>query len=119
MIKPLVYIASPYTQGDPIINTRCSIDIFNSLLTEGECVPISPLSLSLLPHLTQPRAYEGWMEYMLALVENCDAVLRVNAIHGDYFQDESPGASREVAHAERNGIPVFYSIDELNEWLTK
>lgn len=118
-MKPLVYIASPYSQGDCVINTRCSIDVFMHLLVGGECVPISPLALSFLPHLVQPIPYEAWMTYMLSLVENCDALLRVNAEWGDYFQENSPGANREIALASERGIPVFYSIEDLEEWLTQ
>jgi hypothetical protein len=119
-MKPVVYIASPYTKGDCVINTRCSIEAFLHLIEGGECVPISPLALSFLPHMIQPLPYETWMEYMLSLVENCDAVLRINAVYGgDYFQDQSPGADREVALAVERGIPVFFSIEDLEDWLTQ
>lgn len=52
--------------------------------------------------------YEKWMAYDLRWVEKCDAVLRIPG--------HSPGADREVAHAEKLGIPVFFDEDLLLEW---
>ena len=61
--------------------------------------------------------YEQWMDFDFSLIEHCDAVVRLNAEHGEYFQEHSPGADREVEFALRNDIPVFYGIEALEEWL--
>lgn len=44
--------------------------------------------------------YETMLEYDLRWVEQCDGVLRLPG--------HSPGADREVAHARKKDIPVFY-----------
>lgn len=47
-------------------------------------------------------SYEQWMDYDFAWLQQCQMVLR---IPGD-----SPGADREVAEAQRLGLPVVYSV---------
>ena len=55
-----------------------------------------------LPHAT-------WMDLDMPWVEASDIVLR---LPGD-----STGADLEVAHAAKFGLPVFYSLDEIREWM--
>jgi hypothetical protein len=117
--KPLVYIASPYTGGDVGVNVRCSIAAMVRLISEDDCIPISPLSLSHLAHIVYPLDYETWMRYDFDLIARCDAVLRINAELGGYFQSESPGADREVEHAISLGKAVLHGMDELEEWLAR
>lgn len=114
----LVYISSPFTQGDTLLNVRCSIDAFNTLLDSGECVPISPLSMTSMAHVVQPRSYDAWMDYDLALLSRCDAVLVIDAVYGDYVQSESKGVAIEEAFASERNIPTFYSLEQLEAWLT-
>lgn len=40
----------------------------------------------------------------------CDALYRM--------EGDSPGADREVEFANMHNIPVFFDIDDLNEWLS-
>lgn len=47
-------------------------------------------------------SYEQWMDYDFAWLRQCQMVLR---IPGD-----SPGADREVAEAQRLGLPVVYTV---------
>ena len=56
MKKPLVYLAAPYTKGDPAINTHCQVQLFLQLLSDAVVTPLSPL-LSHLVHLIQPQTY--------------------------------------------------------------
>lgn len=42
---PIVYIAGPYTNPDPVANTHNAIKIADQLYVDGVCVPI-------IPHLT-------------------------------------------------------------------
>lgn len=51
--------------------------------------------------------YEEWMRIDFNWIEVSDAVLRL--------EGESEGADREVRFAIEKGIPVFYSIGELNQ----
>ncbi len=100
-----------------MLNVRCSITAMMRLIRHGECVPVSPLALTTLCHLVQPLHYEQWMDFDFGLIENCDALVRISAEHEEYLQEYSPGADREVEFASSKGIPVFFSLDDLEEWL--
>lgn len=111
MKKPWVYIASPYTKGDPAINTRFQMDTFNTLMDSGRVLPYAPL-WSPFQHLVHPRAYKDWVDYDLEMIEKMDACLRLNASH----LITSTGADGEVARFRELNKPVFYSIAELLAW---
>lgn len=115
--KPVVYVASPYTKGDPCINTHCQVKAFNKMLNDGIVTPVIPLTSHFL-HTVQPRSYEDWIEYDLSLIEVMDAVLRLDAIHEemDYEVSESSGADDEVETARKLDKPVFFDYDELYDW---
>lgn len=117
----LVYVASPYSKGDPAINVRFQMQIFDELMRDGVVYPYVPL-WSHFQHLMYPLPYDMWLEYDLeAIIPRCNAVLRLNAVmrdrpHQFYKQAESSGADKEVELAERLGIPVFYRIEDLYKW---
>jgi len=103
-----VYIASPYTVGDVALNVRRQIDCADELMNLG-FIPFAPL-YSHFQHMIHPRSYEDWMRIDLVWVAKCDAVLRLCG--------ESKGARIEVCEAKELGIPVFYSIEALNNYYT-
>lgn len=118
MSKPIVYIASPYSVGDPSINARFQCITWDALMQAGLVWPVAPL-WSHLQHLVLPRTrYDDWVAYDLALLERYDAVLRLAAVDGlgAYHVHESPGADGEVEFARGRGMPVFFSIDALHDW---
>ncbi len=98
-----VYVAGPYTKGDPCVNTHAAIQAGNLLLDAGHA-PFVP-HLSHFWHTTTPRPYEDWMRLDFAFVEVCDALVRLPG--------ESSGADREVEHARRFDVPVFFGVDEF------
>jgi hypothetical protein len=104
MTKPLVYIAAPYTNPDPVENTHQVIWLASRLVDDGRVTPVVP-HLSLLWHLVSPRPVEFWYAYDLELLAHCDAVLR--------RPGASTGADAEVDAADRAGIPVFATIEGL------
>lgn len=78
----------------------------------------------IVPHLTVfweivvgPRDYERWLAYDFALIDRCDALIRLRG--------HSPGADREWNHAEDIGIPRFLLSEtdapdrDLLGWLSK
>ncbi len=103
--KPVIYIAGPYSNPDPVENTHNAYKIADSLM--DVCSPMVPHS-SLMQHLIYPRPYGEWLEHDLNLVDICHALLRIPG--------ESSGADKEVVHAKRRGIPVFTDVDELRKW---
>lgn len=115
--KPIVYIASPYSKGDPAINTHFQCRIFDKMLTDNKVWPYAPL-WSHFQHVLFPRAYKDWIAYDLALLDRFDACLRLNteAVHLNYLQNESAGADGEVKAFEKAGKPVFYNFCDLYRW---
>jgi hypothetical protein len=116
--KPWVYIASPYTKGDQAINVRFQMRVWDILVQDGLCTPIAPL-WSHFQHIHQPRPYQVWIDYDNEIIERCDACLRLNS-HDDatgYLQRESKGADDEVRLFLGLNKPVFYTIEELYQWI--
>ena len=100
-----VYIASPYTQGSVSDNVRNSLDDAEELIAYG-FLPFCPL-LSHFWDLIIKHEYDFWMSMDFGWVERCDAVLRLPG--------ESGGADKEVEHATKCGIPVYFSLRDLVE----
>lgn len=101
------YIAGPYTQGDPVANTRRAVEFADRLMCRGWAV-FCP-HLSMFHHFLRPKLYEEWMNHCLAWVRKCDVLFRLPG--------ESPGADREVALAEKLGIHVA-RVDTLESGYT-
>jgi hypothetical protein len=101
MDRKWVYVAGPYSTGDQVINTRNAVQMALALLGVG-LVPICP-HLSMLAHLISPQPYEFWMAWDFAMLERCDALLRLPG--------ESSGADREVARAHDLHLPIFSPAD--------
>lgn len=101
-----IYVASPYTAGDPIVNTARAIDAGNELLSLG-FYPFIPHAMTQPWHFRHHHTYEEWLRYDFYWVGRCDAVLRL--------EGESGGADREVKLAKEKGIPVYYGVDGINE----
>lgn len=99
-----IYIASPYTNGDPVANVGRQVFEANRIIDAGH-TPLAPLVLSHLLHLTKPRSYQAWIAFSERLLEKADAVIRLEGL--------SDGADREVLLAESFGLPVYASLDEL------
>ncbi len=104
MIK--IYIASPYTKGDPAINVKTQMDCANELINLGYA-PFAPL-MSHFQHIAHPHPYEKWMELTSEWLECCDCLLRLPG--------ESNGADREVSQAVNDKQLVFYDIKELDRY---
>lgn len=104
-MKPLVYVAAPYTNPDPVENTHRAIRLGTKLVEAGKCTPVIP-HLSLLWHAVTPRPIDFWYAYDLELLARCDFVLRIAG--------PSTGTDAEVKEAERLGIPVAYDVPELH-----
>lgn len=100
----LVYIAGPYTNPDPVDNTRKVIEVANVLLDSGIVVPYVP-HLTLFWHFHTPRPIGDWYQYDLDILARCEGLLRLAG--------ESTGADAEVAFAEANHIPVWHHIDAM------
>jgi len=94
---PLIYIAAPYTQPDPVQNTHTVIRIADALLDAG-FTPLIP-HLTLAWHLVSPKPYASWLAYDRHLLARCDVLLRVPGY--------SHGATQECTFADELAIPVL------------
>ncbi len=101
--KTRVYIAGPYSHGDPCVNTYTAVQAANVLLDHGYA-PFVP-HLNHLWHTISPRPYKDWMDLDNQFLLCCDAVLRLPG--------ESHGADQEVESAGLNGLPVYHSMEAL------
>lgn len=106
-MKPLVYIAGPYTRDDPVLNTRDAVQWAEGVEAEG-CDVVIP-HLSLLWHAISPAPIERWYERDLAVLARCDALVR--------FPGPSTGADAEVEFARDRGIRVFIDWGTFREWV--
>lgn len=99
-----VYIASPYTkpEGKQEENTQASFKVASELIEKG-FAPYCPLWMHYMKEC-QPN-YEECMSLDLFWAAKCGVLLRLPG--------ESLGADREVEFAKKNGMPIFYSIEEL------
>jgi hypothetical protein len=98
-----VYVAGPYSTGDPVINVRAAIDTADQLVAAGHS-PYVP-HLTMLWHLISPKPYDWWITHDLEWLAACDAVVRLPG--------ESAGADSEVAEAHRLGRPVYHNVKDV------
>lgn len=103
--KIRVYVSGPYTKGDQVINVRNAVLASDRLFTDGY-FPYCP-HLTHLWHTIAPRPWQDWMNLDLEWIAACDCLLRLPG--------ESKGADMEIAKAIELGIPVYYSIEELEK----
>jgi hypothetical protein len=109
MSRPWVYVAGPYTQPDPAVNTRTALRAGDRLWDAG-AVPIVP-HLTHLWHLVEPQPYAHWLALGRELLTRCDALLRLPGA--------SPGADEEVALAKALDIPVLDGMERAQTWLAR
>lgn len=102
-MKTRIYVAGPYTKGDPEENAKNAISVGNKLMEAG----YAPF----VPHLTHywhglyPQPYQSWIDYDNEWLPPCHAVLRLPGV--------SSGADDEVCLANELGIPVYHNLDTL------
>jgi hypothetical protein len=116
--KPLVFVASPYTKGDPAVNVHYQCEVFDRLLSDGVVLPLVPLWTH-FQHTVFPRPYLDWVAYDQEILKVCDCCLRLTATSErlGYMVSESTGADAEVSAFRSLGRPVFFSIEELYLWV--
>lgn len=109
-----VYIAGKYSDDDIIkilANIRTGQQMAAFLMSEGfaVCCPFLDYQLA----LTQMGMYLTKAQFQansMAWVDVSDALLVLPG------WETSGGTKREIARAKQLGIPVFYSLTDLEEW---
>ena len=111
----IVYIAGPYRAPTPW-GIECNIhtarnraaQVVARLHTLG-VFPLTPHANT--AHFDNLAPDEYYLEGTLEVLRRCNAVLMVEG------WETSSGALAEVAEAGRLGIPVFFTLLELEQWL--
>lgn len=96
---PLIYVAGPYSSGDPVQNTNTATE-FGLSLFENYRVGVIVPHLTLLAHAMFPRKEQFWYDWDFLQLDHCDAMIRLPG--------ESRGADAEEQRAKERKIPVFH-----------
>jgi len=109
-----VYIASPYSNGWMPTNIRRQFDAAGELINLGffPYVPLLTHFMELYTHRTEAH----WLQQDFVFLKVCDAVLRLKPVDEMGIEIPSLGADLEETLAMENGIPIFYSIEDLNDY---
>lgn len=104
-VRPIIYVAGPYSDPDPGTvrkNVQTAQTVGRALLARGWSV--------IIPHAmyrglaTDGLDYETVLSSCLSLVRVCDAL---------FFINPSPGADRERITAVKQGIRIYYKIEDV------
>lgn len=98
----LVYLAGPITKGNQFENCHNAILAAKAIRSETVAV-IVPQRSALDEIVLGAQDYELWLLEDFELIRRCDALVRLPG--------ESAGADREVEHAKKLNIPVFFGIE--------
>jgi len=118
-MKPVAYIFGPYTgetRKEQAFHIEQATETGKQAVLIGFAVYIPHANGAWWdddPRFTGTPGYELMMECCLEYVRRSDVLI---AIPG---WEDSPGANREKAEAERLGIPICYSLKEARAWYKK
>lgn len=106
----LVYVAGPFRAVTPWTveqNVRAAEAIGFALAGVG-VVPVIPHTMFRFFDKTQTDRF--WLDGTLELLRRCDAVCLLTT------WEQSAGARGEKTEADRLGLPVFRSVDDVAKW---
>jgi hypothetical protein len=105
----VVFVSGPYTTPSPGENAKVIIELAIDVARAG-AMPVAP-NLMTDSRFMQVQNYAWWVCATSTLLWRCDAIIFTH----DYAR--SHGALSEEAIALNRGIPCFYDVPELEEWL--
>lgn len=109
--SPLIFCACKYTEP---ATYKIQRNIWTASLYSQEValvggVPLCPALIG--ANFEGLQDYLWWSEAYLTLLRRCDAVFMVPGY------ERSNGATKEEVEALRLGMPVFYNLQDLKEWI--
>lgn len=110
-VSKVIYVAGPFRGPDHFAIAE------NIRRAERLALAVWRLgAAALCPHANTAHFQDAapddvWLSGDLELLRRCDAMI----VTDDWTR--SSGARAEVDYAKERGIPVFYSIDALADWL--
>lgn len=113
-IEPkLVYIAGPYSGPDrmAVLANIARAERLGIEVAKAGAMPVIPHANTAHVEFEMVQPYPFWIAGTMALLRVCHAVITTD----DW--ERSSGARGEVADALKRNMPVFYSVEELAEWL--
>jgi hypothetical protein len=107
-----VYLAGPITAtaARSVAENIASAASTLRYLTDRRVAAVCPQLTAAVPMLDEV-AYEDWMSVDFLLLRSCRAVLVLPG------WDQSAGTRREIAHATDHGVPVFFAVRPLFDFL--
>lgn len=119
-MKKVVYVAGPFRAMSKYCEGHWDAWEIEQNIRRAETLALgvwrTGKAAAICPH-TNTRFYQGaapddvWLDGDIALLAKCDAVLMTS----DWTR--SSGAKAEHEFAKEHGIPTFYSLADLSEWL--
>lgn len=109
----MVYTAGPFSAPDRAAvegNIAAMVQLAIEVARRG-AFPVCPHANTAHPEFEKVQPYTFWIEGTMALMRACDAV-----ILAPNWQASS-GACGERAEALRLEMPVFETLEQLDEWL--
>jgi len=109
----VIYIVGPYSAHSHVGRELhiAQARVLGAAVVKAGAVPIIPHSNT--AHFDDLASPEFFYAAGLELLARSDALF----MHPDW--EKSSGSRREFQEAGRVGIPVFYSLDELEVWLNE
>lgn len=110
---PLVYVAGPFSAPDRAgveKNIEDAVRVGIEIARLG-VMPVIPHANTADPWFARVQPYEFWCTGTLELMRRCDAVVMVKG------WKRSRGARAEYEEAIARGMPVFFTLQELQAWL--
>lgn len=101
--RPVIYIAGPYANPDPVENTNSAVRVGLAIRDRFNVGVVIPHT-TLLAHAISPRPAAYWYEFDLDVLAVCDALVRIPG--------PSTGSDREVEGAHERQIPCFLLTDD-------
>ena len=102
-----VYIAGPVSLGNWMENLRFALDAGEEIARAG-FLPLVPHTSMMWEFAHPGHPYQFWL-YRITLpwIKKCDHLVRIPGV--------SKGADAEVSFAQKEGVPVYFSVEEFLE----
>lgn len=110
---PLIFLACKYTEPHTyqIQRNIWHASIYAQEVAALGAVPLCPALIG--ANFEGLQDYHWWSEGYLTLLRRCDAAFMVPGY------DRSNGATKEEVEALRLAMPVFYTLEDLKEWINQ
>lgn len=108
---PVVYVAGPF-RGKDHYAIHKNVERAEALSHEVWAIGAAAICPhTMTQHFQDSLPDEVWLKGDIELLRRCDALVLVEGY------ERSSGTKAEVAYALDHNIPVFFSVEELAQWM--